>query len=140
MARIKLNIPEVLLFETSIRVRITDINYGNHLGNDALVSMLHEARVQWLTSLKFTELNIEGVGLIMSDLAVEYKQEAFAGDKLSITIHTGDSSRVGFDLYYTVINQQSKTVALAKTGMVCFNYEARKVAPVPGALKNILEA
>ena len=140
MARVKLQIPEKLLFETYIRVRITDINYGNHLGNDALVSMLHEARVQWLNSHQFTELNIDGTGLIMSDLSVEYKQEAFAGEELGFSIFIGDCSSVSFDLFYSVKNQENKIIAQAKTGMVCFNYETRKVAQVPAGLKEVLEA
>lgn len=140
MARIKLQIPEKKLFETIIPVRITDINYGNHLGNDSMVSMLHEARVQWLNSLGFTELNINGVGLIMSDLAVEYKQEAFAGETLIFSIYIGDSSSVSFELFYVVKNQANKIVALAKTGIVCFNYEDRKVVPVPSALDAVFNA
>ena len=73
MARIKIIIPEKIITQIIIPVRITEINYGNHLGNDALVSILHEARMQWLSQLGYTELNIENTGLIMSDLAVEYK-------------------------------------------------------------------
>lgn len=140
MARIKLYIPEKLLFKTSIKVRITDINYGNHLGNDALVSILHEARVQWLNSLNFTELDIAGTGLIMSDLAVEYKSESFAGDELIVSIYLGERSNVSFELYYVVELRQSKIVALGKTGMVCFNYEKKKVEHIPTALNEILES
>ena len=46
MARIKLLMPEQKIFSTDIAVRITDINYGNHVGNDAFVRLIHEARVQ----------------------------------------------------------------------------------------------
>ena len=62
--------PDKKLTEVKVLVRISDINYGNHLGNDSLVSIIHEARILWLKSLNYTELNIEGTGLIMSDLAV----------------------------------------------------------------------
>ena len=71
MARIKIVIPANTLAVVNIPVRITDINYGNHLGNDALISIVHEARVQWLKINNYTELQVDGVGLIMSDLAVE---------------------------------------------------------------------
>jgi len=46
MARIKIDIPSLQLTEIHIPVRITDINYGNHVGNDAFVSIIHEARMQ----------------------------------------------------------------------------------------------
>lgn len=131
MARVKVIIPKKIIAEIIIPVRITDINYGNHLGNDALVSMLHEARVQWLSKIGYTELNIESTGLIMSDLAVEYKNEAFYGDELNIAIAIGEIGGVSFELYYHISNQHHKEIAKAKTGMVCYDYTAKKVAAIP---------
>ena len=103
MARIKINIPEKIIATVIIPVRITDINYGNHVGNDALVGIIHEARVQWLSQLGYTELNIEGTGLIMSDLAVEYKNESFYGDQLKVTISIGELTAVSFELFYSIV-------------------------------------
>ncbi len=134
MARIRLEIPGHKIFETSITVRITDINYGNHLGNDALVGILHEARVLWLRKDNCTELNIGGVGLIMSDLAVEYKNESFVGDELTIALFVGEITAMSFELFYQLTNQENKLVAKAKTGMVCYNYHEKKVVPMPTEL------
>lgn len=131
MARVKITIPEKWLFDCTIPVRIADINYGQHLGNDALVSMLHEARVQWLKALNYSELNIEGAGLIMADLAVMYKNESFYGDLLLFKLYLGETSAVSFELVYEVINLQQKQIAIAKTGMVCFNYAFKKVIELP---------
>lgn len=131
MARVKITIPEKWLFDCTIPVRIADINYGQHLGNDALVSMLHEARVQWLQALNYSELNIEGAGLIMADLAVMYKNESFYGDILLFKLYLGETSAVSFELVYEVINLQQKQIAIAKTGMVCFNYALKKVSTLP---------
>ena len=134
MARIKLAIPEQKIFSTEIAVRITDINYGNHVGNDAFVQLIHEARVQWLTCNNYTELNIEGVSLIMADLAVEYKGESFYGDVLQIDIAVGEISRAGFELYYqitTTRDGKNILIAKAKTGLVSFNYEEKKVRELP---------
>ena len=142
MARIKLQVPEKKLASITIPVRITDINYGNHVGNDSLVAMMHEARVQWLNSLQFTELDAGGTGLIMSDLAVEYLNESFYGDLLCISLFAGEITSAGFEIYYLVEtnrNEQTKIIARAKTGMVCFNYSARKVAALPQMLKESLQ-
>ncbi len=141
MARVKLLIPERKIFSTEIAVRITDINYGNHVGNDALVRILHEARVQWLTSKNYTELNIEGASLIMADLAVEYKGESFYGDLLIIEIAVGEISKAGFELYYIIhVNRNANNIliAKAKTGMVCFNYEEKKVREIPEKFAQLL--
>ncbi|MEP7166025.1 MAG: thioesterase family protein [Ferruginibacter sp.] len=141
MARIKITIPENKIASVTIPVRITDINYGNHLGNDALVSIVHEARVQWLKTIGYTELNVAGVGLIMSDLAIEYVNESFYGDDLQINIAAGDVTRVSFELFYTIqVTRDEKLIliAKAKTGMVCYDYVGKKVAAVPQKLKELL--
>jgi acyl-CoA thioester hydrolase len=134
MARVKLEIPTHTIFTTDIPVRITDINYGNHVGNDALVSIVHEARMQWLASNNFTELNIGGAALIMADLAMEYKAESFYGDTLTVAISIGEITKKSFEIFYEVTtsrNYKSILIANAKTGMVCFNYESRKVSSIP---------
>ena len=141
MARIKLLIPEYKLATINVPVRITDINYGNHLGNDALVSIIHEARVHWLNQLGYSELDIEGTSLIMSDLAVEYLKESFYGDLLEVSISPGDVTRAGFELFYNINTTRegnSITIARAKTGMVCYDYAAKKVSVVPEKLREIL--
>ena len=141
MARIKLTLPEHKIFSAEIAVRITDINYGNHVGNDSFVSMLHEARMMWLTSLNYSELNIENTSLIMADLALEYKAESFYGDLLAIDISIGEISRVSFEIYYkisTVRNGENILIAQAKTGMVCYDYEAKKVTSIPSTFEKII--
>ena len=143
MARIKLAIPAQKIFSTEMAVRISDINYGNHVGNDAFVQFIHEARVQWLSSNNYTELNIEGASLIMADLAVEYKAESFYGDLLQIEIAVGEISRAGFELYYqitTTRDGKSILVAKAKTGLVSFNYEEKKVRELPLKFIELLNA
>ncbi len=141
MARVKLIIPENKIFATDIRVRITDINYGNHLGNDALVRIVHEARMQWLSANNFTELNIGGTSLIMADLAVEYKAESFYGDILNIAISIGEITKAGFEIFYEIVttrNNKKILIANVKTGIVCFDYEARKVTTIPSIFLELI--
>jgi acyl-CoA thioester hydrolase len=141
MARIKLEIPNKKVFTVNIPIRITDINYGNHLGNDALVSIIQEARVQWLAAANYTELSVGGAALIMADLAVEYKGEGFYGDTLNVYIALGEISKVSFEIYYeitTTRNGNNILIAKAKTGMVCFDYTSRKVAAIPAVFVDFL--
>ena len=135
MARIKIDLPESFSFRTSFVVRITDLNYGDHVGNDTVLSFIHEARVRYLQSLGYRELNLEGVGLIMADAALVFKNEIYYGDELLISIRAAEFSRVGFDLIYKMekkpADQPLITVALVKTAMVCFDYGQKKVVRLP---------
>jgi acyl-CoA thioesterase FadM len=141
MPRLKIQLPPKLLTTVSVPVRITDINYGNHVGNNAIVEIIHEARVQFLIQHGFTELDIEGTSLIMSELLVEYKNESFYKDVHEVTIYCGEISKVAFELFYKIStkrNAQLIVIALAKTGMVCYDYQIKKVMAVPEKLKIIL--
>jgi acyl-CoA thioester hydrolase len=142
MARIKIQEPVTYTFSTNIPVRISDINYGNHVGNDAILSIIHEARMQFLNQFGFTELDCGGVGLIMADAGIEFKKELFYGDDLTVHVTTEHLSSIGFDLYYKLEKKKAdktETVALAKTGMICYNYSLKKIAQVPGVVKEKIQ-
>ena len=135
MARIKINQPPSYSFSTIIPIRITDINYGGHVGNNALLGIIHEARIQFLSSYGYSEMNIEGLGLIMADVAIEFKSEIFYGDDITACVTASDIGKIGFDLIYKLekINKDQTTTiaAIAKTGMICFDYSQKKVACLP---------
>jgi len=141
MARIRIELPEKCIAVFIIPVRITDINYGNHVGNNSLVEIIHEARMQFLRQYDLTEMDAGGSSLIMNELIVEFKNESFYKDDLRVKIFVGDISRVSFELFYSISalrNDVSTTIAHAKTGMVCYNYNAKRVIGVPEKLKKIL--
>lgn len=142
MPRIKIDLPADFAYTSVIPVRITDLNYGNHVGNDTILSLIHEARVQYFHSLGYGELTFAGTGLIMADVGIEYKAELHYGDVVRASVVAGDFSRLGFDLYYKLEKEENgKTilVAAAKTGMVCFDYEKKKVAMLPAEAREKLE-
>ena len=137
MARLKLDLPTFFPFKTSITVRIDDINYGGHMGNDSLLSFIHEARLRFFQSLGGSELSLFGTSVIMGDAAVIYKSEVFQGQELCIEVTADEFTTYGFDLYYKVSRhtpEKEILVAQAKTGMVCFNYTERKMEKVPEEL------
>ncbi len=132
MSRIKLIMPENFEFSTKIPVRITDINYGNHLGNDALLSLIHEARVKYLNKIGLSEKSIGECGIIMVDSVIIYKSEIFYGDELVFDISVENMSDSGCDFYYKVISQNSgKQAAIAKTGILFYDYTNKKINNVP---------
>ena len=123
MSRIKIDLPDSFSFTAVIPIRITDINYGNHVGNDAVLSIIHEARMQFLSKHGYTELNLEDV------------------DTIEIKIAATDFTAVGFDLYYLLEKQKDTnrlTVAIAKTGMLCYDYARKKITAVPATVKEKL--
>jgi len=137
MPRIKLKPLDNYAFSIRITVRITDINYGGHLGNDRFLALAHEARVAYLAQFGFKERECGGVSLIMGDAAITFLGEAFAGDVIKIEVDAGEMTRNGFRLFYRITGEPNeRAIALVETGMVCYDYSAGKILPLPEPVKN----
>ena len=134
MARVKIDLPDNFAFSTEIPVYIGHINYGNHLDNAAMLSLVSEARMRFFASMGYSESNVDGVGIIVADAAIQYKAEVFYGDLLRFEMTATDFSRLGCGLLYRVTRVSDSTeVARGKTGIVFFDYQERAKANVPQA-------
>jgi acyl-CoA thioesterase FadM len=138
MGRVKLALPEQFIFTTEISVRISDVNYGGHLGNDSVLSIIHETRVRFLAAHNYSELNVCGAGLIQSDAVIVYKTEAFYGDIITVDLALGDFSATGCDFIYRLTREaDNKELVRAKTGIVFYDYEKKKLLRVPEEFKQL---
>lgn len=134
MARIKIELPGNFLYKYRLSVRITDINYGGHTGNDTVLKYMHEARMNFLRSIGIKdEIRIAGdIGWIVADAAIEYKSESFFGENVVLLLGIDDLHKYGFDIVYLLKNEDSgKDIAKGKTGIVFFDYSKRKIAHAP---------
>ena len=121
------------IFQTTLDVRINDINYGNHLGHDSFISLLHEARIQFLKKMGYiNELNIEGLGMLITNIYVNYTNESFYSDKITINIEIGETTKTTIQLIYQAsLEEANKKIANALTTMTFYNYQTSKVAKIP---------
>lgn len=141
MERIKINLPADFAFAATVTIRITDLNYGGHVGNDSFLSLIHEARQQFLLHHGYAELNLAGTGVIMSDVAIEFRKELNYGDVVKISVAAAGFDKYGFDLFYKmeIVNGAETTLAgKAKTGMLCYDHANKKLAAVPAEVKEKL--
>lgn len=115
-----------------IEVRIGDINYGGHMGNDKALLVFHDARVRYLESLGFTEHEIGGAAIIMRDAHVGFRKEVFLHDILLVDVGIDDVTQTSFNMLYTVRRESDDAVVFTgSTGLVAFNYDIRKPVKVP---------
>ncbi len=134
--------PDQFPFSTEIIIRITDLNYGGHVGNDTFLSLAQEARHRYLQSLGYSELEFENTSLIMSDAAIEFKNELRQDNKIRISVVAAGFAKYGFDLFYLfeiIADSETKTAAKIKTGMLCFDYTTKKLSLLPAAAKEKME-
>jgi acyl-CoA thioester hydrolase len=124
-------------FRVAFPVRIGDINYGGHMGNDRILALFHDARLAFLGSLGFSEQDIGGgAALIMSEAHLRFRAEAFHGDTLAVLVSVSDLNDTRFTLEYTVLKDGSGTVvATGSTVLVGFDYEQRRVCRLPAEFR-----
>jgi acyl-CoA thioesterase FadM len=136
--RVQIDLPEAFPFRTEIPVRIDDINYGGHLANDAVLSLAHEARVRLFRAHGWSELDVEGVGILMVDAAIVYRLEGRHGMTLAIEVAFADVRSRGCDLVYRMTDVATgEEIARAKTGIVFFDGRTRRVARMPDAFRAV---
>ena len=141
MERVRINLPEHFSFSTIIKIRITDLNYGGHVGNDSFLSIIHEARQQFLSHYNYSELKFENASLIMADASIEFKKELSYADEVKISVSASGFDKFGFDIFYLleIINNDNLILAgKAKTGMLCYDYINKKLIPIPAEAKSKL--
>lgn len=141
MARLQLDFPDnSFVYTTTLTVRITDINAGNHLANDSMISMISEARARFLFEMGVPELSEDKTGIIVTDLATVYKSEAHARDQLLFEVGLMDFNKYGCDIVFRITRPaDNRLIAQAKSGFVFFNYNASKVVPMPPEVFNTFQ-
>ncbi len=136
MARIRIQLPDRFPFSTEIPLLLSHINYFKHLDNALLLGVVTEARLRFLQSMGYTENDVDGLGIIVADAGVQYRSEAFHGEVMVVEMGTADFHEHGCDLVWRMHDKASgREVARGKTGIVFFDYEARRKGPVPAAFR-----
>lgn len=139
MPRVEIDLPEAWRFTTELAVRVGDLNYGNHLGNDRVLSLAQEVRVQWLRSHGLSELDVGGAGIILADAAVVYRAEGRLGMVLRGELGVGEVRTRSVELVHRFTELATgQEIARVRTGVLCFDYGARKVVHLPPALRAAL--
>jgi len=134
MGRTKLHGQKIYEFRTSLVVQPRDVNYGGHLGYDALITLIGTARAQVFRSMDLSELDLgDGrSGILMTDLVGNYRAQAFMFDELLVETHVGDFTRSSFRTFHRVTKDKA-LVALVEAGFASFDYALNRIAPVPAS-------
>lgn len=132
MPRVRVELPDEFPFATEIVLYQSHINYGGHLDNALLLTLVSEARSRFLRSFGYTEMDVEGAGIIIADAAVQYKSEAFYGEIMKVHVAVTDIGQRGFDLTWRMDEATTgREVARGKTGIVFFDYANRQIMATP---------
>jgi len=118
---------------TSFTIRVGEINYGGHMGNDKALLLFQDARIRFLEMLGYSEKSLgENVGIIMTEAHVYYQKEIFLHDVLLASIEVSEITTASFILNYKFIRESDqKEVINGTTKILAFDYERGSVARIP---------
>ncbi len=123
---------ETTAYSTLFTTRVSDINYGGHLGNDRVLSLFHETRVRWLSKQGWSEADIDGVGIVQTEAHLRYRAQAFLGDELSCSLEVTELKSRGFTLRYKLTRiSDHAVIADGSTVLRFFDYKAQSIASTP---------
>lgn len=122
---------------------MSEINAGNHVGNDTLISLISDARTLFLYHCGMPPEDVANNrnGTLITDLATLYKAPAFLNDQLLIEVGLTDLNRYGGDFIYRMTPQcDNRVIALSKNGFVFFDFVASKVVKIPAEFRERFSA
>lgn len=126
------------MFSIDYKVIVSDINYGGHMGNERALIIFQQARMEFLNSLRYDEVNIgEDKGIIQLESHVYYLKEVKLGENLKCFIKDIECTRASFDTFYEVVNEKNEVVLKGSTKNMAFDYNKQKPGRMP---KEFVEA
>lgn len=139
MVRVHIELPDKFTFTTEIEIRMADVNMAGHVGSDRFHTILNEAQLKFLEAKGFFDLAMGNVAMLNVDFAITYKAESFYQDILIIEAGASDFHKKGCDITYRAIAKKNgKEVAIAKTGLLLFDYKTRKTVSMTDEIKAVL--
>ena len=133
---------DLFKFHTTIPVRISDLNYAGHVGNDSYLTIFHDARIRYLNNLDCSEVDIgDSISLIMTCAHVEYKSQAVLNDELRVEVRVASMTSVRFRMEYEITNNVNrKLVSVGYTELAGYDYNRGKIHKLPELFINKVKA
>lgn len=125
-------------FSFPITVRISDINYGNHVGYQHFFSYFQDARIAYLHQFGFSERDIAGYGMLVAEATCQYKRELFHGDHIIVQCRVSLIRKKSFIMTYQ-IEKEGLLCATGSTTNMCFDSKNKKVIQLPEAFITAVE-
>lgn len=140
MPRIQYSLPEQFVFSTELPIYTSHINWGGHLDNAQLLSLVGEARSRFFLWLDYEEKRVEDCSIVIGDVLAQYKSEAFYGETMQVHLAVTDFNRYGFDLAFQMTDLATgREVSRGKQGVVFISLADKKISPLPEAFRQRLQ-
>jgi acyl-CoA thioester hydrolase len=128
-----------IIFEDISKIRQSDINIGNHLGNDKVLNFITDNHSKFYINHGFRIENINGIAEIFTSTYVRYKKEVTYPD--TITIGLGIYNIIGNRVYFyhVIKNKLNQICHEAIIETVYISLETKLVVDLTPTLLSIIK-
>ena len=119
------------IFTTTLKVRTYECDIYGHVNNATFLNYLEFARIELLSELGFTLESLKKKGFILPlvKMEIEYKNPAFPGDELSISVKWIKRGRTSSVFGQTIVNgKTNQIIAVAKVTWVVTDLKGKPIA------------
>jgi acyl-CoA thioester hydrolase len=136
-------VSELVGFTTGVRVRWSDIDMYQHINHATMVTILEEARVDFLRE-PFAE-DVQTIGLLIHEVRVLYKgQLRLLDSPLQVTMWTKRLRAVDFTLGYEVrpvdAAPDSRPAVIAETQLAAVHIEEQRLVRLSPTHRDYLQS
>lgn len=126
-------------FTIPLKVRVSDLNYGAHVGYQNYFSYFQEARIAYLDQFTFSELDIGGCGMIVAEATCKYKQALYLNDDITVACAISDLKSKMFVMDYQIwIDKALCAEGLTKN--LGYDYNTQSVCRLPDRFVQAVKA
>ena len=125
------------------RVRFGDLDAMRHLNNVAFLGFFESARISYITSLIPDHRPAEperDFGLIFAEAHINYRSPGFFDEELRTLVRPAQVARSSFRMEFRIeATGDDRLLAEGWGALVGYDYGAGRPAPLPTALRDLLE-
>jgi acyl-CoA thioester hydrolase len=128
-------------FVHRLEVRFRDCDPLGHVNNAVYLTYLEQARFNhWRSLWGFgtPQLPPGLPGVILARVECDYKRPATYGETLEIRMTVGEIGRSSFRYEYEIVDGEGRTVVVAKTVQVMYDYTTGKPVAIPDHIRALL--
>ncbi len=124
-----------------LEARFRDCDPMGHVNNAVYLTYLEQTRfAHWRSLWGFgtTQVPKAFPGVILAHVDVDYKRPARYGDVLEIRLVVAEIGRSSFRYEYEMVDDQGRTVLVANTVQVMYDYDTEKPVSIPDEIRRLL--
>ena len=129
------------MFVHALQVRFRDCDPMGHTNNAVYLTYLEQTRfAHWrsLWGVGSPQLPAGLPGVILARVECDYKRPSRYGDTLEVRMAVVEIGRTSFRYEYEIVDAEGRTVLIANTVQVMYDYATEKPVPLPDEIRALL--